>query len=90
MATMFTETDVKSIFALFPPQKTSDFLPSLTLAPSGNGFVTLQSVQAQFRSRVTKGKSISRHTTSHLLIFYQTPNGYPYLIWPTNWTWINS
>jgi hypothetical protein len=52
---MFSEADVKNIFALFPPQTSSDFLPSLTLTPSGNGFATLQFVQAQFRSRVTKG-----------------------------------
>jgi hypothetical protein len=64
MATMFTETDVKNIFGLFPPQKTSDFFPSLTLSPSGNGFVTLQFVQAQFRSRVTKGKPFSSYDTS--------------------------
>ncbi|KAF1838531.1 hypothetical protein BDW02DRAFT_541568 [Decorospora gaudefroyi] len=51
---MFTENDVKNIFQLFPPPKTSDFLPSLILSSSRHGFVTLQFVQAHFRSRVTK------------------------------------
>ncbi|KAL1797044.1 hypothetical protein ACET3X_005584 [Alternaria dauci] len=51
---MFTESDVKNIFALFPPQQTSDFVPRLALSSSRHGFVTLQFVQAQFRSRVTK------------------------------------
>ncbi|RAR00334.1 hypothetical protein DDE82_007415 [Stemphylium lycopersici] len=51
---MFTESDVKSIFALFPPQTSADFIPQLALASSGHGFVTLQFVQAQFRSRVVK------------------------------------
>jgi hypothetical protein len=53
---MFAENDVKDIFALFPPQQTSDFVPRLALSSSRHGFVTLQFVQAQFRSRVTKGR----------------------------------
>ncbi|KAI4935799.1 hypothetical protein J4E85_001125 [Alternaria conjuncta] len=51
---MFTAHDVKDIFALFPPQDTSDFVPRLALSSSGHAFVTLQFVQARFRSRVTK------------------------------------
>ncbi|USP82792.1 hypothetical protein yc1106_10066 [Curvularia clavata] len=51
---MFTESDIKSIFALFPPQTSADFVPRLSLASSGNGFVTLQFVQANFRSRVMR------------------------------------
>ena len=53
---MFTENDIKSIFALFPPQTSADFTTQLSLASSGNGFVTLQFVQANFRSRVMKGR----------------------------------
>jgi hypothetical protein len=90
MATMFTEADVKNIFNLFPPQKTPDFLPSLTLASSGNGFVTLQFVQAQFRSRVTKGKQQLRTHRKHLLICDQTHNGYLHLLWRMNSMWMNS
>jgi hypothetical protein len=52
---MFTEHDVKTIFSLFPPLQSSDFLPSLIQSDGRHGFVTLQFVQAQFRSRVTKG-----------------------------------
>ncbi|EUC41266.1 hypothetical protein COCMIDRAFT_106572 [Bipolaris oryzae ATCC 44560] len=51
---MFTENDVKSIFSLFPPQTSPEFIPQFALASSGNGFVTLQFAQAQFRSRVTR------------------------------------
>ncbi|EUC30747.1 hypothetical protein COCCADRAFT_7262 [Bipolaris zeicola 26-R-13] len=51
---MFTENDVKSIFSLFPPQTSAEFIPQFALASSGNGFVTLQFAQAQFRSRVTR------------------------------------
>jgi hypothetical protein len=68
MATMFTEADVKNILNLFPPQNTPDFLPSLTLASSGNGFVTLQFVQAQFRSRVAKGRRQLLTHRKYLLI----------------------
>ncbi|KAI8937474.1 hypothetical protein NX059_005192 [Plenodomus lindquistii] len=52
---MFSAGDAKDIFQLFPPQKTSDFLPSLILSSGGHGFVTLEFAKAQFRSRVTKG-----------------------------------
>lgn len=55
---MFTEHDVKSIFSLFPPHTSADFIPQFAIASSGNGFVTLQFAQAQFRSRVTKGSSL--------------------------------
>ncbi|KAF1947157.1 hypothetical protein EJ02DRAFT_449747 [Clathrospora elynae] len=51
---MFTDDDVNTIFQLFPPHKSSEFLPSLILSSGGHGFVTLQFVQAQFRDRVTK------------------------------------
>ncbi|KAL7779562.1 hypothetical protein CFE70_009066 [Pyrenophora teres f. teres 0-1] len=51
---MFSPSDVKNIFALFPPQETSDFIPQFTLSSRGHGLVTLQFVQAQFRGRVTK------------------------------------
>ncbi|KAI2478810.1 hypothetical protein Ptr902_09776 [Pyrenophora tritici-repentis] len=51
---MFSPSDVKNIFALFPPQETSDFIPQFTLSSRGHGFVTLQFAQAQFRGRVTK------------------------------------
>lgn len=56
---MFTENDVKSIFSLFPPQTSAEFIPQFALASSGNGFVTLQFAQAQFRSRVTRGEFLS-------------------------------
>jgi hypothetical protein len=52
---MFSDDDAKDIFRLFPPQKSNDFLPNLILSSGGHGFVTLVFVQAQFRSRVTKG-----------------------------------
>lgn len=55
---MFSEEDVLEIFRLFPPQKTADFLPSLILSSGGRAFVTLEFVQAQFRSRVTKGEHL--------------------------------
>ena len=64
---MFTESDIKSIFALFPPQTSEDFIPQLSLASSGNGFVTLQFVQANFRSRVMRG-ALSVLTGDVLLI----------------------
>lgn len=53
---MFTENDVKSIFSLFPPQTSAEFIPQFALASSGNGFITLQFAQAQFRSHVTRGE----------------------------------
>ena len=55
---MFSAEDAKEIFQLLPPQATPDFLPSLILSSGGHGFVTLQFIQAQFRSRVTKGKAV--------------------------------
>ncbi|KAF2856465.1 hypothetical protein T440DRAFT_382628 [Plenodomus tracheiphilus IPT5] len=48
---MFSVGDAKDVFKFFPPQNTSDFLPSLILSSGGHGFVTLEFVKAQFRSR---------------------------------------
>jgi hypothetical protein len=58
-ASMFTGHDVKDIFALFPPQDTSHSVPRLALSSNGHGLITFQSVQAHFRSRVTKGECSS-------------------------------
>ncbi|EDU49876.1 predicted protein [Pyrenophora tritici-repentis Pt-1C-BFP] len=58
---MFSPSDVKNIFALFPPQETSDFIPQFTLSSRGHGFVTLQFAQAQFRGRVTKADFATQH-----------------------------
>lgn len=67
---MFSASDVKNIFALFPPQETSDFIPQFALSSRGHGFVTLQFAQAQFRSRVTKGMLFQQILPERSLNFF--------------------
>lgn len=70
---MFSASDVKNLFALFPPQETSDFIPQFALSSRGHGFVTLQFAQAQFRSRVTKGMLLQQNHSECSLTCFPEP-----------------
>jgi hypothetical protein len=54
---MFSNEDVREIFQSYPPAAGHHGMPpSLILASSGKGLVTLERLQADFKHRMTEGK----------------------------------
>lgn len=55
-AKMFDNEDTHHIFINYPPPAEQNGLPSLIFAASGQGFITLRHIQAEFQRRMTEGK----------------------------------
>jgi hypothetical protein len=86
---MFSDEDVRELIQLLPTKDATTLLPSLVFSSSGRGLLTLQHLEHEFESQVTKGRVRLIIDIIHSQQS-QAPNEYLCQTWLEFWMWTST